>query len=113
MGIEKTLACRHNAVCRYTTGFYCIDCKVFIEKGTREYRESKELIVSIGCVLHNICAGFLRKNETIPEELIKIEEEVDDLWHKGIGDSEEIITKAEVFLLKYGLNSDSADLVID
>jgi len=112
MGIEKTLACKHSARSRYTTGFYCEDCGVFVKKGTQEYRRSGELIASISMVLHNKCVDFRRKNEIIPEELTKIEEEVDNLWHKGIGDSEKIITRAEVFLLKYGLNSDSADITL-
>lgn len=51
--------CPHNQRCRYTSGFYCEDCKTFFPKDSPTYR-AEELLVTLWCALHNINARSVR-----------------------------------------------------
>ena len=103
--IELHADCRHNARCRYTSGFYCEDCGGFFHKDSPTYR-SDELISTLWMVLHNINA--LRYQKKL-EPYADVAELLDTI---GIGKKhenyEEIITMAEVLMQKYGQNSESA-----
>ena len=101
--------CIHNARVRSTKGFYCRDCEEFFNKDSPTYR-SGELLSSIWMVLHNINAARGRGNLEYFEDVTQLKEEI------GLGKKhdnyEELISKAEVIMRKYGKNSDSARVIL-
>ena len=101
--------CIHNARCRYTHGFYCEDCHTFFPKDSPTYR-SGELLHSLWAVLNNINVDIYRKGKEPDGDIKKMQKEI------GIGvkhdNYEDIITRAETLIAKYGKNSESASLVL-
>lgn len=102
--------CEHNARIRYTDGFHCEDCDTFFSVDSPTYR-SDELLCSIWMVLRNINADQICNNLPIIQEVKDMEEEI------GIGiehaNYEELITKAEKIMAKYGKNSKSATITLE
>lgn len=101
--------CIHNQRSRYTSGYYCRDCRVFFDANSPTYR-SGELLDSIWMVLNNINAERVRAKEPKIKEVADLKEEIGiGLKHKNY---EDIIQRAEIVMSKYGKNSESAVVMI-
>lgn len=104
--------CIHNQRCRYSTGFYCEDCRTFFDKDSPTYR-SGELLSSIWMVLNNIHAENLQKGGLGVPEALAMRDKI------GLGNErftydnhEELIAEAEVVMAKYKKNAGSATILL-
>lgn len=102
--------CLHNQRSRFTNGFYCRECLEFFDKDSPTYR-SGELLSSIWMVLHNINVDRHRAELESLEEVASLKEEI------GIGKKhdnyEDIISRAEIVMAKYGKSSESASVTLN
>lgn len=101
--------CTHNKRCRYTTGYYCDDCKTFFENSSPTYRKT-ELLSGIWMVLNNINVQLYREVKPPDKDVAAIKDKI------GIGQKhenyEELIAEAEIVMKKYNQDSESATLKI-
>lgn len=101
--------CVHNQRERYSNGYYCSDCKTFFSKDSPTYRQT-ELLSSIWMVLWNINTERTMAGLDYLDDVTKLSDEI------GVGklhdNYEELISKAEVLMAKYGKNSDSATVLL-
>lgn len=102
--------CKHNRRSRFTSGFYCNDCDTFFSKNTPTYR-SDELLSSIWMVLWNIKVDMKRKKKPEDQNVKHLLDEIGiDKQHENY---EELISRAEILIEKYGKNSESASIIMD
>lgn len=103
------IECKHNQICRYTTGFYCADCKIFFENSSPTYRKT-ELLSEIWMVLNNINVQLYREGKPPDKDVAAMKDKI------GIGQKhenyEELIEEAEIVMKKYNKDSESATLKI-
>lgn len=104
------MECIHNARIRYTSGFYCEDCKTFFGKDTPTYRKD-ELLDSIWMVLNNINANRYRAGLEPHKDVADMKERI-GIYKDHSHDYEEIIAESEVIVRKYGNTFESADFVL-
>jgi len=68
----------HNQRCRYTTGYKCDDCDNFFDKNSEEYLRT-EALDSYDMSIHNIGVDFHRANTELPQEMIDLRKQFDEL----------------------------------
>lgn len=101
--------CIHNQRMRYSNGYFCEDCGKFFNKDSPTYRQT-ELLSSIWMVLWNINAERCRAGLDKISEVANLADEIG--FGKLHENYEELISKAETLMAKYGKNSDSATLIL-
>lgn len=102
--------CRHNQRTRYTNGYYCNDCNQFFSKDSPTYRGT-ELLTSIWMVLNNINAERLQAGLPVIEEVQALRDKIGFCVKRR--NPEKLIAAAEIMMAKYGVNSESASVVLD
>lgn len=101
--------CSHNDRSRSVDGFHCYDCGTFFHKDSPTYRRD-ELLNTLWMVLNNINADSLRSGNGPLKEVLEMKEEI------GIGvkhdNYENLISKAEAIMSKYGKDNTSCDIIL-
>jgi hypothetical protein len=109
--------CKHNQRCRYTTGFFCEECKTFVKMGSDEYFMF-EGFDSWWMVIHNIWCR-LSKGEV--KEIAGGDTQVALVLRDRIGvgakgrslnELRALESEAAAFAKKYGDNAESATCVL-
>ena len=72
----------HNQRCRYTTGYHCDDCNNFFDKDSEEYLRTEGLSV-YDMSIHNIGVYFHRENTELPQDMIDLRKQFDELNKKN------------------------------
>lgn len=72
----------HNQRCRYTTGYQCDDCNNFFDKDSEEYLRT-EGISNYSMSIHNIGVYFYRENTELPQDVIELKNQFDELTKKN------------------------------
>ncbi len=109
-GLAAMSDCIHNKITRYTDGFYCNDCNNFFDSSSKTYRKS-QLLSNIWMVLNNIIVDEHGKSGNDIKEVLEMRDEIGiELQHENY---EEIISKAEIIMNKYGKNHDSASIPLE
>lgn len=101
--------CLHRHTCSYTSGFYCEDCGNFFDKASPTYR-STALLTSLAMVMNNINADRCRSGRHGDEDVDAMVDKL--IATKPDDDYEGVIAEAEIIMLKYNVNSESASVTI-
>jgi hypothetical protein len=90
----------HNQRCRYTHGFQCDDCGTFIHKDSEEYLRTEELN-SYDMSIHNIRVYFHRENIELPQDMIDLKKQFNELDRKNCYEIQAMISNYKLIKEKY------------